>query len=233
MALARGGMREPVWITAQQQTAGRGRRGRTWVSPPGNLYASLLLPDPCAAALAPQLSFVAALALHHAVSEAAPALRGRLMLKWPNDLLLDDGKLAGILVEGETLADGAFTAVIGMGVNCAHHPEGLPYRATSLAAAGAPVESRALLEVLARALSARIAGWDRGAAFAAIREQWLARAWRFGEDVRLRTPEEASGRFAGIDQDGRLLIDVAGQGIRAIAAGELQARDEPAGRVAR
>src|SRR6185312_7690846 len=119
LTLAREGERGTVWVTAERQTTGRGRRSRAWQSPAGNLYASVLLNDPCAAACAPQLSFVGALALHDAISECAPGLDQRLRLKWPNDVLLDSTKLAGILVEGETLPSRRFVAVIGMGTNCA------------------------------------------------------------------------------------------------------------------
>src|SRR5262245_61818354 len=106
LRLARSGEAGPLWITAVEQTAGRGRRGRSWHSPPGNHYASLLLTDPGPADRAPQLSFVAALALHDAVSALAPGLSSRLRFKWPNDLLLDGAKVAGILVEGETAPGG-------------------------------------------------------------------------------------------------------------------------------
>lgn len=101
LRLARAGERAPLWITAQRQTAGRGRRGRAWVSEPGNLYASLLLADPSTPDRFPELSFVAALALHDAVTARIPGLAGRVALKWPNDLLIDRNKFAGILVEGE------------------------------------------------------------------------------------------------------------------------------------
>src|SRR5262245_22587811 len=91
----------PLGVTAGGQRAGRGRRGRAWISPPGNLYASLLLTGPAAADCWPQLSFVAALAIHDAVVEVAGDLKPRLAIKWPNDLLLAGAKFAGILIEGE------------------------------------------------------------------------------------------------------------------------------------
>src|SRR6185436_2922212 len=100
LALARGGEHGPLWITAARQTAGRGRRGNAWTSEPGNLYASLLLTERLPAGRAPELCFVAALALHDAVSALAPALKPQL--KWPNDLLIDGAKFAGILIEAES-----------------------------------------------------------------------------------------------------------------------------------
>src|SRR5688572_23177692 len=131
LRLSRAGEREPLWVVAKTQTAGRGRRGRTWVSEPGNLYASLLLGDPSPPDRFPELSFVAALALHDAVTARIPGLAGRVALKWPNDLLIDRNKFAGILIEGE-----GTTVVIGIGVNCAHHLDGSEYPAIDLAAAG-------------------------------------------------------------------------------------------------
>ncbi|MFY9898567.1 MAG: biotin--[acetyl-CoA-carboxylase] ligase, partial [Xanthobacteraceae bacterium] len=116
----------PLWITATAQTQGRGRHGRIWISPPGNLYASLLLRDPSPFEHAPQLAFVAALALRDAVAFEAKALAPQLEFKWPNDLLLDGRKCAGILIEGEATPDGEagkrFIVVIGIGINCNSHP---------------------------------------------------------------------------------------------------------------
>src|SRR5262245_9745242 len=106
LALARAGERGPLWVTAERQSAGRGRRGRSWTSERGNLFASLLLTDPAPAEHWPELSFVAALALHDAVAELAPPLKPQLAIKWPNDLLLTRAKFAGILVEGESAAGG-------------------------------------------------------------------------------------------------------------------------------
>src|SRR5438552_86978 len=112
LALARAGERGPVWVTAERQSAGRGRRGRTWTSERGNLFASLLLTDPAPAEHWPELAFVAALAVHDAVAELAAALKPRLAIKWPNDLLLAGQKFAGVLLEGE--ATGAVAVGIGV-----------------------------------------------------------------------------------------------------------------------
>src|SRR6266511_1166526 len=117
--LAGQGERGPLWITADRQTAGRGRRGRAWMSPAGNLHASLLLTEPAAAEHWPQLAFVAALAIHDSVVEVAPDLKALLAIKWPNDLLLASAKVAGILIEAE---NGMSAVAVGVGVNCASHP---------------------------------------------------------------------------------------------------------------
>ncbi len=218
-ALARAGERGPVWVTAAMQEAGRGRRGKGWISPPGNLYASLLLTDPAPPALAPQLSFVAALALHDAVAECAPQLGPALKVKWPNDLLLGEAKIAGILIEAES--GPPFAAVIGMGVNCATHPPDTPYAATDLASAGALVTPETLLQALARAVQTRLQQWDRGEGFAAIRSAWLKRAAGLGGNIRVRLPErEFSGQFEGLDEAGRLLVR-GEDGMTAVTAGEV------------
>ena len=124
MARARAGDPGRLWIVAGEQGRGRGRHGRHWASPPGNLHASLLLVDPCPPALAPQLGFVAGLALHEAAAACGVA-PGRLTLKWQNDLLLDGAKVAGILLEGAAGPGGGLAVVIGWGVNVAHRPAGV------------------------------------------------------------------------------------------------------------
>jgi len=217
LRLARAGERAPLWVTAKQQTAGRGRRGRTWVSEPGNLYASLLLADPSPPDRFPELSFVAALALHDAVTARIPGLSGRVALKWPNDLLIDRNKFAGILVEGE----GA-TVVIGLGVNCVHHPAGTEYPATDLAAAGVRAAPDSLFAPLSAAMQARLKQWDRGAGFAAIRSDWLARAAGLGKGVRISTADgELTGQFEGIDAGGRLVLRRPDGTMQAVAAGDV------------
>jgi BirA family transcriptional regulator, biotin operon repressor / biotin---[acetyl-CoA-carboxylase] ligase len=219
LARARAGVCGPLWIAAGAQTAGRGRRGAVWVSTPGNLYATLLLTEPSPPAIAPQLSFVAALALHDAVASSAPQLGPALALKWPNDLLLGGAKVAGILIEGES--EPAFAAAIGIGVNCAHHPEATAYPATDLATCGTLVTPDALLLELAAAMTRRLGQWHCGGGFASIRADWLKRAAGLGDDIHVRLPErEFSGRFEGIDAEGRLLVSEAGA-LTAVGAGEV------------
>jgi BirA family biotin operon repressor/biotin-[acetyl-CoA-carboxylase] ligase len=217
LALARAGERGPLWITARSQSAGRGRRGRTWVSEPGNLYASLVLADPSPPERFPELSFVAALALHDALSGRIPGLARRLALKWPNDLLIDRNKLAGILVEGE----GA-TVVIGIGINCIHHPAGTEFPATDLAAAGVRATPAGLFTPLSAAMTARLKQWDRGAGFAAIRADWLARAASVGKSIRVALAEgDIAGRFETIDDTGRLVLRLADGTMRTVTAGDI------------
>jgi BirA family biotin operon repressor/biotin-[acetyl-CoA-carboxylase] ligase len=219
LALARSGERGPLWITARSQSAGRGRRGSHWISPPGNLYATLLLTEPSAPEHAPQLSFIAALALHDAVAACAPQLGPSLKVKWPNDLLVGPAKLAGILIEGES--DPVFAVAIGIGVNCAAHPSDVAYPATNLAANGALVAPDTVLVRLATAMQHRLAQWNCGHGFAAIRADWLKRAAGVGEILRVRlSTRELSGRFQGLDEAGRLLLEQ-DHGVTTITAGEV------------
>jgi BirA family transcriptional regulator, biotin operon repressor / biotin---[acetyl-CoA-carboxylase] ligase len=220
LSAARGGERGPLWVVAREQTAGRGRRG-SWVSPPGNLYATLLLSDPSPPECAPQLSFVAVLALNDAIAERAPALRTALALKWPNDLLCGGAKLAGILIEGERAAD-ALAVAIGLGVNCDSHPPHTPYPATDLKGMGAEVTTDELFESLTTAMARRLAQWRRGAGFPQIRADWIARAAGMGGDMRARLPDrEIVGRAEGLDEQGRLLLRLPDGSLQAVAAGEV------------
>ncbi|OYW42168.1 MAG: biotin--[acetyl-CoA-carboxylase] ligase, partial [Azorhizobium sp. 12-66-6] len=148
------------------------------------------------------------LALRDAVLAAAPLLTTEgLKLKWPNDLILDGGKLAGILVEGGTDAAGRPAAVIGFGVNCLHHPEDLPYRATSLEAAGAPTAPDRVLEALDRAMAVRLNQWNGGNGFPSVRTDWMRHALAIGDTVSVRIGErEVTGRFESIDARGAMML---------------------------
>jgi BirA family transcriptional regulator, biotin operon repressor / biotin---[acetyl-CoA-carboxylase] ligase len=211
----------PLWIVAREQTQGRGRRGNTWVSPRGNLYATLLLHDPAPPPHAPELSFVAALAVLDATADRAPMVAQRLALKWPNDVLCGRKKLAGILLEGRMLGE-KITVAIGIGVNCMHHPAQTSYPATDLAAAGAQVSADELFTALSGAMLRRLAQWRGGAGFAGVRRDWLARAASIGEPIRVRLPDrEISGRCEGLDDSGCLLLRRADGTLQTIAAGEV------------
>lgn len=196
-----------LWIVADSQTAGRGRHGRAWTSPPGNLYASALIVDPCKTELATQIGFVAGVALQAAVSDLGAASAG---LKWPNDLLADGAKLAGLLVEGVTQPGRALTAIVGFGVNLASSPEGLAYPTTSLRVlSGRRVEPLALLSRLSERFDEALAVWDRGAGFATIRERWLAHAVGLGGAIRVTDPRGVrEGLFDGLDAAGRLRLSI-------------------------
>ena len=205
--LAAAGAADGTVVWALEQHAGRGRLGRSWVSPPGNLYASIVLRRGGPAA---ELGFACALAMADLADSALPPAL-RVSLKWPNDVLLGGAKLAGVLVEA---TEGCVVA--GMGVNLLHAPEGLPYPATSLAAHASPLPPREALSRLLHALGARLAERDRG--FAHTRAAWLARGPAIGAPVTLTLQgERVSGTFAGLDGDGALLAMVGGVPRRVVA----------------
>jgi BirA family transcriptional regulator, biotin operon repressor / biotin---[acetyl-CoA-carboxylase] ligase len=221
LRLIRQGEHGPLWITAEQQSAGRGRRGRKWISVTGNLHASLLLADPGPVEHWPQLAFVAALALHDAVVEVAPEIRPMLELKWPNDLLLAGAKFAGILIEGEGREEEGAVA-IGIGVNCKAHPAGAAFPATNLAAGGANVSAAALSAALTVKMPGRLAQWNRGNGFATVRADWLARAAGLGENIRVGLADrELDGRFEGLDESGCLVLIAPDGGKAVVAAGDV------------
>jgi BirA family transcriptional regulator, biotin operon repressor / biotin---[acetyl-CoA-carboxylase] ligase len=218
LTLARAGERGPLWVTAGRQSAGRGRRGRSWTSEPGNLYASLLLTEPAPPEHWPELSFVAALAIQDTIADLAPGARPRLAIKWPNDLLLDGAKFAGILTE----AEGATTVVVGIGINCISHPTDTDYPATDLAAGRIMLSPEVVFGALSAKMMGRLAQWNQGEHFATIRTDWLSRAAGLGDNISVRLSErELSGRFETIDDMGQLVL-VEPEGNRyAIAAGDV------------
>lgn len=201
--LAAAGASDQTYIWAREQTAGRGRRGNRWISPEGNLYLSVVLRPTSSVAVAAQLSFVSALALADAIEACAGV---KVALKWPNDLLIDDCKVAGILVESAAGAGGTVDwVVIGTGVNVAPHPTELP-RTTSLNTLGFEVDLADLIEAYAEGLRARTTRWSYGG-FADTRRAWLARAAGIGQPIRVRLPDrEEVGIFEDLDETGALVL---------------------------
>jgi BirA family biotin operon repressor/biotin-[acetyl-CoA-carboxylase] ligase len=201
----------PLWIMADEQTGGRGRRGRPWSSPRGNFHATLLLHPAEPPDVVALRSFVAALALRDACV-ALTGLPGAFTLKWPNDVLLKGGKLAGILLEGAGQGTGMAHLAIGIGVNLIAAPDpemvepGALRPVSLLAETGLRVSPQRFLEALAPAYARRertfcIEG------FAPLREDWLAHAARLGQPIRARTGVATrEGIFETIDSTGALLL---------------------------
>ena len=203
-----------VW--ARTQTAGRGRLGRSWESPEGNLYCSLLLKPACPPGQAAEIGFVAGLAVYDAIgSLVQPGLEA--WCKWPNDVLLGDAKVAGILLE--TL--GSDSLVVGIGINVAHYPEATDFPATSLSEQGS---SEVTVEDMLEAFSRHFLTWYnrwRDEGFAPVRSHWLRRARGLDEEITVRLPgETVTGVFTGLDDDGTLILE-GPDGDRRIAAGDV------------
>ncbi|MGH6953359.1 MAG: biotin--[acetyl-CoA-carboxylase] ligase [Alphaproteobacteria bacterium] len=218
---ARGGAHGTI-VWAREQTAGRGRRGRHWSSPRGNLYCSLLLRPDRPARAAAQLGFAAGLALAEALERHLPE-GVSLALKWPNDVLIDGRKAAGILLEGSAPAAGRLDwLVLGVGVNLTSFPEDADYPATSLAAAGAGTTPPA--EVLER-FAAAFLGWSERwhtDGFASLRLAWLGRASGVGGPATVRLEgETVAGRFAGLDESGALVLELDDGSRRSVSVGDV------------
>lgn len=215
----------PAWIMARRQEAGRGRRGRAWSDPPGNFAATLLMRPKNGPAAAAQLSFIAALAVHEALIRlCGPTLP--VALKWPNDVLLNGGKLSGILLESTGSGGNVAALAIGIGVNLAAAPdlgqlEPQALRPVSLKGeTGLAVSPDDFLDALAAAFDL----WQRqfdAYGFGPIRNAWMARAARLGETLTARTgTTEAVGRFEGIDETGSLILTTA-KGRQVIPAADI------------
>ena len=207
-----------VW--AQTQNAGRGRRGRRWDSSAGNLYASIILWLNIPPAQAAQLSLAAAVALAEALENLLPE-GVPVQCKWPNDVLVNGRKIAGILLESSG-ATGIDWVVVGCGVNVASHPELSGYPTTSLAAAGAiGVTVADVLEAFVARLMDWRARWSVDG-IEPLRAAWIARAAKLGETILVRLPNrEISGRFVDLDRHGALLLELPGGARESIAAGDV------------
>ncbi len=213
-----------LWITAREQTGGRGRRGRAWVSETGNLYASLLLINPASSAKVAQLPLVIATAAHRAVCDALPPnLRAQVSIKWPNDLLMEDRKISGILLEGSNRSNGDQIVVVGIGINCRTHPgqtDGLG--AANLSEGGFDIDPDILFPLLAQQVDRQITAWRQGAGFDDIRRDWLMRARGVGKPIVVRLPdEELHGHFEHLDDDGALVLLMDSGSRRKILAGDV------------
>lgn len=216
ITLASQGVPEGLWLRAERQTGGRGRLGRQWESPAGNLHCSTIVRlrphDPAPGTLA----LVAAVAVQEAASLFLPS--EKVVIKWPNDLLVDGAKLCGMLLERVEDA-----VIIGIGLNIAHHPD-LPDRpATSLAEYGSgEVTPAYFLETLAEIFARWLEIW-RGQGLAPVRDRWLKQAHAAGTPLKANLPDgtRVEGLFQGLDMGGALILRLANGNSHVIHAGDI------------
>lgn len=238
IALAQTGAAEGVWLRADRQTGGRGRLGRAWASPVGNLYASTVVRVRAADPAAATLALVAAVALEEVVSVYLCSGAGRspesqrdahvtqgsglrrsagISVKWPNDLLVKGAKLSGILLERASDA-----VVVGFGVNLAAHPDLSDRPTTSLSAHGVDVAPAAFLDTLADAFARWLSRW-RGEGLGPIRTRWIEVAHPVGTALSARQPDGTviEGLFDGLDRDGALMLRLADGSRHVMHAGDV------------
>lgn len=212
-----------LWITAKTQTEARGSRGRDWQSEEGNLFASLLLVEPAErghAVVLSGLTFVASLALLWSIKENTKDID--VKLKWPNDVLLNGKKCAGILLESQNI-NGATAVVIGIGVNCVSHPSNTNYPATNLEREGISLSAGQLFVSLATHMDGFLKQWDRGRNFGEIRNLWLKHAVGPGKPIIVKVPgkPDETGIFETIDESGFLILNQKNSGRKRISAADI------------
>jgi BirA family transcriptional regulator, biotin operon repressor / biotin---[acetyl-CoA-carboxylase] ligase len=212
------GERGPLFLLADEQTAGKGRRGRSWASTKGNCYSTLLMTLEAPLETVPQIGFVVALAVADVVRTHAPGAEPRL--KWPNDVLVDRAKIAGIL--SEVVASQPVAVAIGCGINIAHAPHDLAYSATSLAALGSSTSCDEVFETYRQRLNHWMAMWGMGHDFDTIRKAWTLQAIGIGEVVEFKVADKLfTGRMEGLRLDGALLIRESEHTCHSLLAGDL------------
>lgn len=213
LAKAQNGEPGNLWITTNTQTAGKGSRGRSWESGDGNLFASLLLRDLGDPQKLAELTFVAALSARAAIQALADECENQssIQLKWPNDVLVNGQKCGGILLES-ILDNSGTVMVIGIGVNCLHHPGETSYPATNLAKEGISVTAENMFEELAVCTAETLKLWDRGRNFASIRSTWLQHAAGIGSKTTVKIPgrDDISGIFKTVDEAGYMMLEKQG-----------------------
>jgi BirA family biotin operon repressor/biotin-[acetyl-CoA-carboxylase] ligase len=230
LARARDGERGPIWFVTSEQTAGRGRRHRAWIAPRGNLASSVLEVIDVSPSTAATLGFAAGLALEAALQKLSieASLRSagsddmKFSLKWPNDVLAGRQKLAGILLEAETVADNRLAVVVGIGTNVVAAPEDTPTPATSLAALGVHIGAEELFATLSDSWAEFRGVWDGGRGFGDIRRLWLERAAGLGQPVAIQTGSSTiQGTFDTLDETGCMVIRTADGKRVPISAGDV------------
>ncbi len=219
---AREGERGPIWFVTSDQTAGRGRRHRPWIAPRGNLASSVLETVDTSPALAATLGFAAGLALEAALRGVTGSGDLKFSLKWPNDLLAGEQKLAGILLEAEAVAGGSLALVVGIGTNIVGAPPDMPTPATSLKALGVDISAEQLFGALSDSWVEFYRLWQGGRGFTEIRRLWLERAAGLGQKVAVKTLDSTlEGTFDTVDDSGSMIVRTSGGDRIAVTAGDV------------
>ncbi|WP_208441004.1 biotin--[acetyl-CoA-carboxylase] ligase [Bartonella raoultii] len=214
-----------LWIVAQEQLQGRARRGRSWASPKGNLYSSLLLMDDIIHQTAAQLGFVAGVSVVETIKQFIKDEKqksGIVSLKWPNDILLRGAKSSGILLEIFKSPSKQDALVIGIGINVKHHYEDGPYLTSSLKNIGLHIEAAQLFTVLTEYFAKNYLLWKQFGGCDIIREKWLLYSAHLGQDIKIMNDGKIiEGIFEGLDRDFNCIIKQKNGEINIITAGDV------------
>lgn len=218
------GAQSGLWISAGEQTTGRGRGGREWVSKPGNLFCSLIFNTGKSLCYSAQLSFVTSLAVRDTVASLVDM--NDVKCKWPNDVLVDGKKISGILLETYSNEKADNLMIIGIGINVDHHPDTPLYPTTHInEKSKAPFKYYDVFQRLAEKMAFWLDNWQKNG-FTNIREEWLSKAKGKGEQITVRLPnEEINGRFVDLDANGALMLDMNDE-IRLIHSGDVFFADQ-------
>ncbi|AQS41334.1 MAG: Biotin--acetyl-CoA-carboxylase ligase [Candidatus Tokpelaia hoelldobleri] len=209
MEFARSGDAGKLWVVANRQTSGRARRGRHWISDPGNLYASLLLVGCFEAISVATLGFVAGVSVAESLKSLLPSSceHVSLQLKWPNDILLSGAKLSGILLELLPLANGQNALIIGIGINIASAPTDTPYPTACWQQVVPCCTAEDVFAALSHSWVDNYALWNGGAGLGKIREKWLSYAANLGKPVHISmNNQRIDGIFETIDENCHFII---------------------------
>jgi BirA family transcriptional regulator, biotin operon repressor / biotin---[acetyl-CoA-carboxylase] ligase len=223
LAAAKSGDSGKLWIRAARQIQGKGRQGRPWISERGNLYCSLLLIDPAHdLEKLGTLPLAVACAVHGTLASLPGAGLHEFQIKWPNDILANGRKISGILLESLALEEGRMAVAIGIGVNCAHHPDPALYHATDLAELGLETSPESLFQHLASNTAVTLEAWNHGKGFPQIRAEWLRLARGVGGKITVNLPiGPVQGVFEDIDATGRLVLRAQNGETSFISAGDV------------
>lgn len=223
MQKASEGTRDNLWVVSGEQTAGKGRRGRVWQTSEGNLAASIFLKIPGATQNPELLGFVAAIAVAKSVRDVLGDDASKISLKWPNDVLVNDAKLAGILLEAKSLPGDNLAIIVGMGINVANVPMDVPYKTIALNQILPHLSAATMFAKLTKNWVETFAIWNYDQGRQQILDKWRELARGLGDAILVkRVNDQIEGKFAAIDDQGRLVVELKNGQFEIISVGDVQ-----------